>query len=78
MQSHKDLIKNQLCQVIQELISYSTYEIDNLTKIIDTVKNLNKRTTTVEEEILRGALYHDIGKVKHHRYNISYLGQIII
>ena len=56
---------NRLYQVNQEVISYGTYEIDALVIIIDTVNNLNNRTTAVEREILNRTLYIMIwGKIR--------------
>ena len=51
MQSYQNLLKKRLYQVNQELISYGTYGIDTLEEIIDTIVNLNNRTTTVENRI---------------------------
>ena len=54
MCSPQDLIKYRLHVVNEELISYSTCESDTLTEIINTVRNVNNRTTTIGKEILRG------------------------
>ena len=48
MQSHQNLLRKKLYQVIQEITSYGSYEIDTLREIIDAVINLNNRTTAVE------------------------------
>ena len=39
MQSHQNLLKNRLCQVNLEVMSYGTYETDTLMEIIGTVVN---------------------------------------
>ena len=44
-------MKNRLYQVNQEPISCGTYETDTITEIINTVLNLNNRTTAIEREI---------------------------
>ena len=58
-------------QVNQELISYGTYGIDSLMKIIDTVVNLNNRTTTVEKELHNRTLYYDMGQVQNYQYSVN-------
>ena len=62
-QPHQDFVKNRLQEVNQELISYGTYKIDTWTEIIDTVRNLNNKTTAVEKK----CPYHDLRQSKHHR-----------
>ena len=64
MSFHQHLLKNRLYQVNQELISHGTYEIDTLTEIMDTLVNLNNRSTAVEKELLNRILYYDMGQVQ--------------
>ena len=66
MQYHQNLLKKRLYQVNQELISYGTYEIDNLTEIIDTCINLNNRTTAVKK-ILNRTLYYEMGHIQTYK-----------
>ena len=54
MKHHQNLVKSTLYQINQQLISYVTCEMDNLTETIDTVKNLNNRTTAIEKEVISG------------------------
>ena len=61
----------------QDLINYGTYEIDTITKIIDTVMNWNNRTTVVEREILNRTLYMIWDKFRITKYSINYVGQIM-
>ena len=71
-------MNNRLHQVKQEVISYGTYKIDTLTENIDTVMNLNNRTTLVESEILNRNLHYDMGQVQNYKYSINYVGKIIL
>ena len=49
---HQQLMRNRLYHVDQDHITYSAYEIDTLTQIIDTVMDLNNMIIADEQKFL--------------------------
>ena len=71
-------MKNRLYQVSQELISHWTYEIETLTKIIDTYEFEYQDDSSSKKKNHKRILYCNMEQVQNYRYSNINVEQIML